>query len=405
MFNRGPAVAMTRGHTCQLSFRQCVAAVVLLESLASCSAARLLQRRVKDDPIVPPVAIGVPTPSPTPKVAEDPFEDCFEVPESVCLHDSHTERNFIVTPLHHPEDMGIWFSFDQALPLDDSGHKNHLTDDDGGIKPVKVGPGLMGKGASAAFDGQTYGVVRSTGSLDSPCFTIAIWIYLLEDSVGKWRTVFNKGGANPEIMGPSLLLWPEERRLQVRSFPRSGTPDESVLNGAGLLPMRRWTHVAMVNTGSVLRLYVNGVKDGEVVLSDNLVGGGGNGIGTKTGSSDLYLGRDPWRAGTKAYIDDFRWYKRGLSVDEIRALIYPSLTGMVGTGTRLGCSSCTFTDAVRHCGTTAHLCSLQELFAGGFHVARAMGWLTATSEVWYHNEEQNGDLFNGVQKLGLCCAN
>merc|ERR1719476_706091 len=118
---------------------------------------------------------------------------------------------------------------------------------------------------------------------------------------------------------------------------------------------------------------------------------------------ELYLGRDPWRAGTKAYIDDFRWYSRGISVDEVGAMIFPSLTGMVGAGTHLGCSQCSFSEAVRSCGTSSHLCSLQELLSGGFHAARVMGWLTPTSEVWYHNE-QNGDIFSGVQKLGLCCA-
>ena len=78
-----------------------------------------------------------------------------------------------------------------------------------------------------------------------------------------------------------------------------------------------------------------------------------------TNDGNIHLGRDPWRAGTAAYIDDFRWYNTALGEAEMGALTYPRITGMLGDRfVSLGCSSCTFTDAVKSCGKHKHLCTL-----------------------------------------------
>jgi len=322
----------------------------------------------------------------------DPLEDCFEVPQSLCLQ-GDAGRSFVLSPKRVLPDLALWYQFDKSLPVDESGHWRHLTDPTFALSPLAVGPGILGHGSSAAFDGQAYRVVRSNEALETQSFTVALWLYLLQDSVGSWRTIFSKG-ADAEQLLPALLLWPDERRLHVRAAPRADI-SAGTLDAVGLMPLRRWTHIAVSCTGSVLRLYINGVKDGETILQEPPAGGGG----------DLYLGRDPWRAGTKAYLDDFRWYSRELSSSEIRALIFPSLTGMGADFVQLGCSSCAYSVAATGCESRrAHLCSLQELFAGGFHTARAMGWLAASPEVWYHGEVGLGAETSGQQKLGLCCT-
>lgn len=321
---------------------------------------------------------------------EDPLGDCFEVPKSICLV-GRAGGKHIVGKSRPPPDLVLWYQFDKRLPVDDSGQKHHLLDDKAAFTQLISGPGVLGRGASASFDGKYYRTVKSTSALQTPAFTIALWMYLQEDSVGSWRTIFHKG-TGPDQLTPTLLLWPNERRLHVRV---STTADwnEGVLESSGLVPLRRWTHVAVTSTGSVVRLYVNGVKDGEVILEGE----------PAVNEGDLHIGRDPWRAGTKAYIDDFRWYSKELTEGDLRALTYPRLTGITsGSDVHLGCSSCTFAEAVKVCGERSHLCSLQELLSGGFHVARVVGWLAVTPEVWYHNEE-NVDPFGQTRKLGLCC--
>ena len=48
------------------------------------------------------------------------------------------------------------------------------------------------------------------------------------------------------------------------------------------------------------------------------------------------------------------------------------------------------------------MCTLQEMFSGGFHVARILGWMATTPEVWYKNEPTQ-DEFSSEQRLGVCC--
>lgn len=343
--------------------------------------------------VAPAVAAAAATPTAAAPASPDELlrRGCFDIPGAACLRTAGG-AGFIFGPESVPSDLLVWYRFDKSLPVDESGQGNHLVDPDGELSPLVVGPGILGRGGSAAFDGRAYRALQPTPTLEAQAFSVALWLYLREDSAGSWRTIFKKGEGAEELM-PALLLWPDERRLQVRASP-SADAVSAVVNSAGLLPLRRWTHIAVsCSVGGVLRLYINGAKDGEVIVESPRVVGGG----------ELYLGRDPWHAGIKAYLDDFRWYSRALSADEIRALTYPSLTGMDADFVHLGCLACPFTEAVRSCGGRTHLCSLQELFSGGFHTARAMGWLAASPEVWFHGEEGDGSS-SDVRKLGLCCA-
>jgi hypothetical protein len=322
--------------------------------------------------------------------AEDPLEGCLEVPQAICLEEADG-RSFVVSPSQALPDLVLWYQFDKSLPVDESGHSHHLLDVDLALTPLVTGPGVMSRGGSGSLDGRAYRVASTeAGALSTPTFTVALWIFLLEDSVDTWRTIFNRA-AGPDEMGPSLLLWPDTRRLRVGAGPRGN------LDSSGLLPLRRWTHVTVTSTGSVLRLYVNGVKDSEAIFEAPAAGDDG---------SNLYIGRDPWRAGTKAYVDEFRWYSRALSSGEIKALTLPMLTGFAGDSIHLGCPMCTFVEAAASCGHIrgGHVCSLQELMRGGFHIARANGWLRGQRDVWYVHETTNDGLFNGDRKLGLCCV-
>lgn len=336
----------------------------------------------------------------TEPVIGDPLDGCFEVGKSVCIGDPlGTSKTFMFRPPATLMDLEVWYSFDKSLPVDESGHQNHLRDADDALVPHTAGPGVMGKGASVSFDGRRMKVLPSNDRLETGTLTVALWVYLTEDSVGSWRTIFSKG-SGPDELNPALLLYPDERRLHARMSPHAAENDRShgVLDSQGLLPMRRWTHLALTSTGGVMRLFINGQLDGEAIV------GATQQISSLAGTkAPLRLGRDPWRAGFKGYMDDFRWYNRVLLPSEVRALTFPSLTGIGTDFVHLGCSKCTFPEAVSKCKGNSHMCSLQELFAGGFHTARVMGWLPPVPEVWYYNE-RGVDLFAGATKLGLCCA-
>lgn len=337
----------------------------------------------------------------TTSVTVDPLDGCFEVGESLCIADHlGTSKTFMFKPLATLLDLQVLYTFDKGLPVDESGHSNHLKDGNNMLTPLPVGPGIMGRGASAAFDGRQMRMLESWDDCRNGCesFTITLWVYLLEDSVGSWRTIFSKG-VGPDELNPALLLYPDERRLQARMSPHAAETEtgHGVLDSTGFLPLRRWTHIALTSTGGVMRLYINGQLDGEAIVGDTQA------VPALAGNqAPLRLGKDPWRAGFKGYLDDFRWYNRVLLSSEVRALTFPSLTGIGTDFVHLGCSECTFPEAVEKCKGDSHMCSLQELFAGGFHTARVMGWLPPVPEVWYYNE-RGTDLFAGQKKLGLCC--
>jgi hypothetical protein len=325
----------------------------------------------------------------------DPLDGCFEVGKTVCMMDTRgTGKTFMFQEPAKLMDMEAWYSFDKSLPVDESGHKNHLKDAQGQLTPVTVGPGILGKGGSMALDGRSIRTVPSSDGMECGSFTVALWLYLLEDSIGSWRTIFSKG-ANPDELMPALLLYPDERRIHARISVHASDNerDHGVLDSVGLLPLRRWTHIALSSTSGVMRLYINGQMDGEAIV----------GATEKSwNKAPLHIGRDPWRSGVKGYLDDFRWYSRVMMSAEIRSLTFPSLTGIGTEFVHLGCTKCTFPEAVGKCKGDSHMCSLQELFEGGFHTARVMGWLPPVPEVWYYNQK-GIDLFAGQKKLGLCC--
>mmetsp|Transcript_22439 Transcript_22439/g.22143 ORF Transcript_22439/g.22143 Transcript_22439/m.22143 type:complete len:81 (-) Transcript_22439:32-274(-) len=75
----------------------------------------------------------------------------------------------------------------------------------------------------------------------------------------------------------------------------------------------------------------------------------------------------------------------------------------------LSCQLCNYHDAEAGCLDNWHMCSLEELYAGPYEMARAMGWFRFTAEIWTRNTEdqtttssdemQDPDLF----KVGICC--
>jgi hypothetical protein len=120
------------------------------------------------------------------------------------------------------------------------------------------------KGYSAYFNGTNYMTINNHESfLGTADLSITFWMYLLEDSTGNWRTVLSKGNTVEEIT-PTIMLWPKERRLHVRvsteNFWNEG------LESRGLVNMKQWVHIAVVISGQMMQLYINGNLDNEMIL-------------------------------------------------------------------------------------------------------------------------------------------
>ncbi|CEM34073.1 unnamed protein product [Vitrella brassicaformis CCMP3155] len=309
----------------------------------------------------------------------DIISQCFDVPQAFCLHGTSQ----VITAAAIPNGLVGWWTFDDVYPIDHSGHFNHMH------PALRSGPSFFGYGASLIMDKDNGTVVASSPSLNVGTLTVSFWIYLLNGPTGQYRYVVSKGHGDFEVT-PTVLLQESSNKLRVR-VSTNINPNEG-LDSQGGIPMRRWTHVAVSLSKGVMRLFIDGMLDSEVILSDE----------PKANNGPLFIGKHPHRTfpGFDGYIDDIKFYNYGLQQQSIQAMLPAALTG-IGTADfyHLGRLRCTFNETAdpEICPPAFHLCTLEELYMGGFHTARTHQWLI-TNDVWYKGVESTTG-----EKSAVCC--
>jgi subtilisin family serine protease len=146
---------------------------------------------------------------------------------------------------------------------------------------------------------------------DNADFAVAFWLKLQQGFTGGWRSLMHKGATSPERTF-SLFLRPESNRLAFR-VSTSGSPSEGV-DSASVLPLNQWVHVAVLKAGLQVRLYLNGNLDRQRLLP----------FPTVSNQGPLYVGDNPWAAGTKATLDDLQIFSRALSDQAIANMADPT---------------------------------------------------------------------------------
>lgn len=311
------------------------------------------------------------------------------VPFTVCVN-SHVLAN-----LNKPKPLIGWWTFDDKFGHDYSVNTNHMiTVPPPGLSMCKFY--IDGQGASLSFDGTSFGLIPHSSAYEVREITIAMWIFLTQDSTGDWRTILHKGNTSQDLT-PTVLLWPKERRLHVRASTQFNWNEG--LDSLSVINLRRWSHIAVIGSGQLMQLYVNGILDSQVILRG----------GIKFNRGDIYLGKDPWHSGFNGFIDDLRIYEGPMHATGLLSIAAPAVPLAKASQPMLGCMLCDYLTALSSCLDNFHMCSLEELYAGPFEMAREMGWFRFTAEIWTRNtddqmtttsdEMQDPDLF----KLGLCC--
>lgn len=256
------------------------------------------------------------------------------------------------------------------------------------------------KGYSAVFNGTNMMTVDNHQSfIETSDLSITFWVYLLEDSTGTWRTLLHKGETIQELT-PTIMLWPKERRLHVRVgtevFWNEGLESKSLIN------LRQWVFVSVVISGQMVQIYVNGNLDNQVILKGKV----------KMNNGPIHLGKDPWHPGVKCFLDELKIYSTALRAQEIQAEAAISNPLISPTYTTLGCETCSFVQAMSSCQENYHLCSFDELYSGGYLVARKNGWFKFDTEVWARESQteldkmaKSNDVGNPtIMKMALCCS-
>jgi hypothetical protein len=159
------------------------------------------------------------------------------------------------------------------------------------------GPGLRLGGRRDRVE-----IARSPSLLLTRALTLEAWVRPDRTRPG-WRSVLVGGRAG----SPAYGLYSSSDTTVPAA--RAAATAERTGRGGRPLPARRWTHLAATWDGSVLRLYVDGVRRGARRLTGRLAGSArglriGGGLGGR------------WFTGT---LDDVRVYNRALSAAELVA--------------------------------------------------------------------------------------
>ena len=143
-------------------------------------------------------------------------------------------------------------------------------------------------GGSCYFNtGQSnYCVVGSSGPVFAGDYTIEAWVYPLSlsntynciasSSSNQWELLINSSG--------NIVLY--------------RTPGSFVLTTSLTVPVKRWTHIALVRSGSTTKVYINGIADASTYSSAATVG---------SSSESVYIARDTGASSSyTGYISNFR---------------------------------------------------------------------------------------------------
>jgi hypothetical protein len=313
---------------------------------------------------------------------------CLQLPNYACIDNGNFE---IGKDNIQPSLAGSW-SFDDLHASDGSGYNNDM------FPPPAVGPAFGGNGYSAKFNYSNYSVIENIHAYETNEFTIQFWIYLLSDSVGVWRTILHKGDTLTELT-PTIQLWPDSNRLHVRVSTQASWNEG--LDSFASLPMGRWTHVAVVVTNQLLQLYVNGQLDTQTVLEGPVV----------INQGPIYVGGDPWHPAVGCFLDDLQFYRSAQSTSDFISIVQ-QFVPFYGTEVYavLGCPSCNYYEAVNSCPASYQLCSMQQLYVGGYWMTRIMGWFNNNNDLWvrvnFNEVSMNARkefLDPNVYKMGVCC--
>jgi len=306
---------------------------------------------------------------------------CFSVPNGICGDSGRT----VFSTDNSDANLLSWYTFDDAYGLDHSGNANHAL-----TPPPNVGPGHDGRGQGAMFSGFDSFVVPNTPEMNNVRqLTVGFWIYLTSDSTDAWRVLFRKGDAQTDLT-PTLLLFPDSRKLHVRLT--TSDPSKNGLDSVTAVPLRRWTHIAVVLNYNVISLYINGIQDSQGMVTGQVV----------LNNGDIHFGKHPLHAGSGMFIDDVKVYSVAKDENSLQVEASMALPGFGPNFLRLGCKQCELQQAIENCASTGgyHLCRRMELQGGGLVVARAMGYLDMSSDQWAAEDPAPTI---SLQKLGLCC--
>jgi concanavalin A-like lectin/glucanase superfamily protein/Big-like domain-containing protein len=164
-------------------------------------------------------------------------------------------------------------------------------------------------GGGMSFDGiNDLLTVAPHGSLNASQVTVEAWVLPVDPS--GWRDVLLKQLSNNGAAGLTYALYANsDTDGGVGAYIRpSGMSSDQHVASVDRLPAGEWHHIAMTYSGTILRLYVDGIEVANRRANTAL----------STSSLPLFIGGNKlWGEFFKGTIDEVRVYNRALSEGEI----------------------------------------------------------------------------------------
>jgi hypothetical protein len=222
--------------------------------------------------------------------------------------------------------LGYWrLDGDQGTTAVDSGPNAFNGTYTGGVAPttsVSSTVAIDNPGAASFGGSNGYITVPNSSSLQlTGDFTISLWVYRA-GATSDWVRMVGKGDSTNRNYGvwygPGISY-----QVLFQQYDSSGGVVMQAQSTTAI-PVGTWTHVAVTQTGTTGRIYINGVLDGTATRS-----------GTPATSTDpLTFGYAGFHGYHYGSMDEVRMYTRALSASEIAKL---------AAGRPLGVSGPTFT--------------------------------------------------------------
>jgi hypothetical protein len=219
----------------------------------------------------------------------------------------------VITPADIATGLIGWWNFNEgsgATALDSSGNANHGTEEGSPTYVAgKIGPSALNLvSSSSQYVSLPSGFATLLASITS--FTFSGWVYC--NSVSSWQRIFDFGTGTTYYMFLSV---------SGASYPRfaittGGSGGEQQVTATDTMPTGAWTYIVVTldALSTTARLFINGYE----VASNTSTTLTPTSLGTTTLD---YFGKsqysDPY---LNAYVNDFRFYSRALSTNDILQL-------------------------------------------------------------------------------------
>lgn len=198
------------------------------------------------------------------------------------------------------------------------GNANDSADGNNGTALNGAGyvPGVFGQAFS--FDGSDDHVrVPDAANLRiTSALTVSAWVYpkshgSFDEIISKWDAIV------PSSNQRAYTFKIDPSAKAVLSLSADGTPAQVSATSASNIPLNMWTHLAATYDGTLMKVYVNGVLDGQQAYSGGIYGGLAElGIGGVVGSVPSGGGISFFHGS----IDEALIYNRALDSSEILSI-------------------------------------------------------------------------------------